>query len=204
VDGVGQRVLGHQPQGRGHVAELDVQVDQHGRLRRRRGQPDRQVGGDRRLADPALGRGHGDDPAGVARGVLERAQCPPAARRGSGGPLDGRPDLLDARAGLEHVADAGAHGRLPQLGLRAGDEHHADPGALHVEPGGQAEHLRRRRTGADEQHLGELPVGELLEQPGRVAGEPAVGQHQQVAAGGGGHPPGQLVVGRGEHDAAHE
>ena len=78
------------------------------------------------------------------------------------------------------------------------------PGALRVEPGGQGEHLLRRRERADQQDLGQLAVDQLLEQPGRVGGQPAGGQHVHVAVGRLLHAQDEVLVGCAEHHAGHE
>ena len=62
-------------------------------------------------------------------------------------------------------------------------EDDADAGALDVQPRGQGQHVGRRRVRADEQHVGQLAVQELLEQPGRVGGQPARRQHGDVTVG---------------------
>ena len=78
------------------------------------------------------------------------------------------------------------------------------PGALRVEPGGQGEDLLRRRERADQQDLGQLTVHQLLEQPGRVGGQPAGGQHVHVAVGRLLDAQDEVLVGCAEHHAGHE
>jgi hypothetical protein len=202
-DGVGQRVLGRQPQRRGAVAELHVEVDEHGRLRRGRGQPDGQVGRHRRLADPALGRGDGDDAAGVALGLRRRAEHAPPSGGRLRGLFHGGPDLRDVAGRVEQVADAGPHGGLPHLRRGLGHEDDGDAGALHVQPRGQVQDLGCGGVRADEQHLGQLAVDELLEQAGRIARQPPRGQDGDVTVGGLLDPEDQFLVGSGQNDAAH-
>jgi hypothetical protein len=203
VDGVGQRVLRRQAQCGGAVAELHVEVDEHGRLRRGLGEPQRQVGGHGRLAHPALRRGDGDDPAVVALGLVHRTQHPAAAGSRRTGPLHGGADLGGVGVRGEQVADAGPHGGLPHLRRRVRHEDDGDAGALDVESRRQREHLRRRRVRPHEQHVGQLPVEELLEQPGGVAGQAARGQHGDVALRGLLDPQDQVLAGSGQYDAAH-
>ncbi len=203
ADGVGQRVLRGQAQRRGAVAELHVQINQHGRLRRGGGEPDGQVGGDGGLADAALGRGDGDDPAGVALGLGGRPQHSAAARGRLTGPLDGGADLGHVAVGRKQVADAGAHRSLPHLRRRVGHEDHGDAGALDVEPGGQRQHLGRRCVRADEQDVGQLAVDELLEQAGGVAREAARREDGDVPVGRLLHPQDQVLTCTGQDDAAH-
>ena len=60
---VGERVLGGEVEHRRDVPELHIQVHEDGRHGRELSEADRQVGGDRGLADASLGRGHRDHSA---------------------------------------------------------------------------------------------------------------------------------------------
>ena len=85
ADGVDDGVLRRQLQHHGDVAELEVGVDEHDRLVAALGQQHREVGGDDRLARPALGGEHRDDPAelAVAEGQRRRpGSMPPGPPRG--------------------------------------------------------------------------------------------------------------------------
>ena len=63
--------------------------------------------------------------------------------------------------------------------------------------------VRRRRERPDQQHVRQLAVQELLEQPGRVGGQPAGGSTRDVAVGRLLDPQDEVLVGSGQYDAAH-
>ena len=57
--------------------------------------------------------------------------------------------------------------------------------------------------GPIEQHVGQLAVEQLLEQARGIAGQPARGQDRDVAVRRLLDPQDQILVGCGQHDAAH-
>ena len=90
ADGVGERVLGLEPERARDVAELGVEVDEHGGHRGDAAEGDGDVRRERRLADAALRRGDDDDPALLRRRGRRRVlpapcgggQCAARAARG--------------------------------------------------------------------------------------------------------------------------
>jgi hypothetical protein len=72
------------------------------------------------------------------------------------------------------------------------------------EANASAERLGGAGVRAEHQHLGQLAVHQLLEQPGRVGRQPAGRQDRDVAVDGVLDPQGQLLVGGGQHHAAHQ
>ena len=118
ADGVDDRVLRRQLEHHGHVAELQVGVDEdHGPVLRPLGQDHGQVGGEHRLAGAALGGEHGDDLGQGGRRRLGRRR-PPAV---------GTPTGAGEVEALGHPRHGGLE--LRRLDRRGQDVVHARPAA---------------------------------------------------------------------------
>ena len=116
------------------VAHVEVEVDHGGvltgDLRDRAGQ----VGGQERLARPALRREDRDDLASLAAGALRARDADRAQVRGPHDrTLDGVAQLLGALRHVDHVADAGPHRGGQQAVPRVVADHH-DRGARGLTP----------------------------------------------------------------------
>ena len=94
------------------------------------GQPDRQVGRDRGLADPTLGRHHADHATARADGLgpvwSARAVLRGPAAGGLGGAAPPPPRTPPASLGGQDVLHPGPHRGQAQLGWPVADQQHAD------------------------------------------------------------------------------
>ena len=119
---IGDAAVALEVQQRSQVAGLQVELGQaHGALGVVAGSGQRDVQGDGRAADAALGPGDRDDPAAdvlghtrevVGLGALAHRLRPRRPARGGVG------ERLDRHRRREHVAEAGAHGLAQQVGCR--------------------------------------------------------------------------------------
>ncbi len=202
MHGVGQRVLGQQAQRAGHVAELHVEVDEHGGAHARAGQADGEVGGDGGLADPALRRADDDDAVAAVAGGL--AQGVAAGRGPLGAAGDHAVDVVLVRVGGEQVAHTGVHRPHPQVGVGGVGRHDdARRGGEDVGAGGQGQGPLLGHVGPEDGDAGRAGLHDAGE-------EPAVGvqgldtEGEDVAVARGGEALDELGADADGQDGAHE
>jgi hypothetical protein len=115
--GVDDGALRLHPQGGAHLAELQVQVDQHHRAGGALGQEQGGVGGQKGLARSLGGRGHGDDPAQGRAGEEGGAVAPPAPGDGER-PPEGQGEVVGVVLEGQDVVRSDLHD-VPEAALRA-------------------------------------------------------------------------------------
>ena len=200
-DGVRHGVLRRQHQGVGGVAELEVQVDQHGLAGSAHRQPHGQVGAQDRLAAASLRRDHGDHPGPGRLGGDAPGRRPLASDLE--GPFEMGAQLVVGAPGSDDPADPGGQRPPPGVRPRIGDDQHADRRVEAIEAMGpfegvilaQARAEDHHRRGAVGHRLQSVRVGEGSLPALHGVGE---GPRQHVA-----HPLLEGGIDGGDDDEAH-